>query len=199
MVKPTHRARPSYAADGPDSRRPVWFFPSDYAGFWRRLAIELTDAVAIVILLVALAAAVIVLHPAERPDDRILATLWFCWLASIYGYFVFLKRSRLGTVGYRLAGVRIVDLYGSPPDLGALTLRLLFALAGPFNILLDMLWIPSDRHGQALRDKLAHTYVVKADAEPAGVARVVLRTSSILGMSFVFEDVEPLSVGARER
>lgn len=39
------------------------------------------------------------------------------------------------------------------------------------------LWIPSDPWRQSLRDKLAHTYVVKVGAEPAGRARV--STSSI--------------------
>jgi hypothetical protein len=37
--------------------------------------------------------------------------------------------------------------------------------------------------------------VVKATAEPAGPARVVLRTYYVMGMSFVFRDVEPLSMG----
>jgi uncharacterized RDD family membrane protein YckC len=198
VVTTAYRVRVRDAADGPGSPDAVWYFPSDYAGFWRRLAIELADAVAIVVLLLGITAAVILLHPAERPDDRILSMLWGGWLACIYGYFVILKRSRFSTVGYRLARVRIVDPYGRPPGLGALALRLSFGLVGPINILLDMLWIPADRHKQSLRDKLAHTYVVKAGAEPAGTARVVLRTYYIMGMSFVFRDVEPMSVGARE-
>jgi len=178
------------------SLQAVWFFPSDYVGFWRRLAVELVDGVVIVVVLLVVTATVVLLDPAEELNDATLAVLVSGWAVFIYGYFVVLKRSRVNTVGYRLARVRIVDAYGRPPGLGALTLRLPFGLLGPFNVILDMLWIPSDRHKQALRDKLAHTYVVKANAEPAGPARVVFRTYYIMGMSFVFQDVEPVAVGS---
>jgi uncharacterized RDD family membrane protein YckC len=180
---------------GPAGASGVWFFPSDYAGFWRRLAVELADAVVIAIVLLVVSLAVVLLDPSEDLTDRTALVLISCWALLIYGYFVLLKRSRLGTVGYRLGGVRIVDAAGRTPGLGALTLRLSFGLLGPFNIVLDMLWIPSDRHRQTLRDKFAGTYVVKATAEPAGPARVVLRTYYVMGMSFVFRDVEPLSMG----
>jgi uncharacterized RDD family membrane protein YckC len=184
------------AGDRPSSKPAVWFFPSDYVGVWRRLAVELVDSVVIVVGLVVVTATVVLLDPGEDLSDTTLAVVISCWAVLIYGYFVVLKRSRLTTVGYRLAGVRILDASGRPPRLGAMTLRLSFGLLGPFNIVLDMLWIPFDRHKQTLRDKLAHTYVVKANAEPAGPARIVVRTYSILGMSFVFQDVEPVSVGS---
>jgi len=181
------------------SLQAVWFFPSDYVGFWRRLAVELVDGVVIVVVLLVVTATVVLLDPAEELNDATLAVLVSGWAVSIYGYLVVLKRSRFTTAGYRLARVRIVDAYGRPPRFGALTLRLSFGLLGPFNVVLDMLWIPFDRHKQALRDKLAHTYVVKANAEPAGPARVVLRTYDIMGMSFVFQDVEPVAVGSGGR
>ena len=184
------------AGDRLSSLQAVWFFPSDYVGFWRRLAVELVDSVVIVVVLLVVTATVVLLDPGEDLSDTTLAVLVSCWAVFIYGYFVVLKRSRVNTVGYRLARVRIVDAYGRPPGLGALTLRLSFGLLGPFNVVLDMLWIPFDRHKQALRDKLAHTYVVKANAEPAGPARVVFRTYYIMGMSFVFQDVEPVAVGS---
>jgi RDD family len=142
---------------------------------------------------------VLLLDPSEGSGDASLAVLVLCWAVLVYGYFVVLKHSRFSPVGYRLARARIVDSYGRPPGLGALTLRLSFGLLGPFNVFLDMLWIPSDRHKQALRDKFAHTYVVKASAEPAGPARVVFRTYYIMGMSFVFQEVEPVSMGSGQR
>ena len=172
----------------------VWFFPSDYAGFWRRLAVELVDVVVIAVVLLVVGVAIVLLDPSEDLSDRTVLVLMSSWVLLVYGYFVLLKRSRLGTVGYRLGGVRVVDAAGRPPGLGALTLRLLFGLFGPLNIVLDMLWIPADRHRQTLRDKCASTYVVKVNAAPAGPARVVFRTYYIMGMAFVFRDVEPLSI-----
>jgi uncharacterized RDD family membrane protein YckC len=174
----------------------VWFFPSDYAGFWRRLGVELADAVVIAVLLLIVTVTVALLDPVGDWNDTYL---FAGWLALGWIYFVVLKRTPIGTVGYRLAGVRIVDAYGRAPGLGALTLRLAFGILGPLNIVLDLLWIPSDRHKQSLRDKFAHTYVVKATAQPAGPARVVLRTSSVLGMAVVFRDVEAVSVGGARR
>jgi uncharacterized RDD family membrane protein YckC len=170
----------------------VWYFPSDYAGFWRRLGIELADATMIVVLLLVVTVSVALLDPMGEWND---SYLFAGWAALVWGYFVLLKRIRVGTVGYRLAGVHIVDAYGRPPGLGALTLRLAFGLLGPVNFLLDVLWIPSDRHKQSLRDKFAHTYVVKTGAQPAGPARVVHRTYYVMGMAFVFQDVEAVSVG----
>jgi hypothetical protein len=52
-----------------------------------------------------------------------------------------------------------------------------------------MLSIPSDRRKQSQRDKFAHTYVVRANAPPAGPARIVFRNYYIMGMSFVFQDI----------
>jgi uncharacterized RDD family membrane protein YckC len=170
----------------------VWFFPSDYAGFWRRLGIELADAAVIVMLLLSVTVTVALMDPVGDWNDTYL---FLGWAALVWAYFVLLKRTPVGTVGYRLAGVRIVDAYGRTPGLGALTLRLAFGILGPINIILDLLWIPSDRHKQSLRDKFAHTYVVKAGAQPAGPARVVLRTYYIMGMAFEFRDVEAVSVG----
>ncbi len=87
-----------------------------------------------------------------------------------------------------------MDATGRRPRLGALTLRFLFAVAGRINIVLDMLWMPSDRSCQSLRDKLPHSYVVKAGAEPAGPARLlVYQQRCVMGMSFVFQELQPLS------
>jgi uncharacterized RDD family membrane protein YckC len=187
------------AGGRPGSQRAVWFFPSDYAGFWRRLAVQLVDGVVMAVVLLVVSTTVILLDPAEDLGDATVAVLISCWAVLIYGYFVVLKRSRVSTVGYRLAGVRIVDAYGRPPALGAMTLRLSFGLLGPLNVMLDMFWIPSGRHRQALRDTFARTYVVKARAEPAGPARVVLRTYHVAGASFVCSDVEPVAMGSDDR
>ena len=161
----------------------VYFASSDYAGFWRRVLVEVADVFTVAILLV-LVAVILSSVLAE-------AGLLLCWAATIYWYFVIMKHSRLRTIGYRLGRVRIVDAYGQPLSHWALSLRLLFAVVGPLNLVLDMLWIPSDPCKQSLRDKLAHSYVVKESAQAAGRARVIYRNYFILGMAFVFQEIEP--------
>lgn len=199
MVNTHDRVRVRDAADSLVSRQAVWYFPSDYAGPWRRLVAELVDLVVMTAVLLIAALAVTVALPPERSDAHLLATLLVSWLTCLVGYFVVLKRTRVGTVGYWMARIRIVDPQGRRPGLVPLLLRLGFVVLGPLNIVLDALWIPSDRCRQTLRDKLAHTYVVKAGAAPAGPGRIVRRTYSVMGATFVVEEVVPLSVGRGDR
>jgi uncharacterized RDD family membrane protein YckC len=178
------------------TRRAVWFSPDAYAGFWRRLGVESVDIACVLLVAATLLMAFSLATGDDDPHDAIvLLTL----LPTAYLYLVVVKWSRFGTVGYWLFRVRLVDAAGRQPGLGTLSLRFLFAVAGPINIVLDMLWIPSDRWRQSLRDKLAHTYVVKAGAEPAGTARVVYRQHYLMGMSFVFQELEPLSAPSTGR
>jgi uncharacterized RDD family membrane protein YckC len=177
------------ASDRLPYARPVCFSPDDYAGFWRRLTAELVDMAAVMMLGVIVTAIMVLATPADAPRDLVLLT---AWTALVYGYFVVLKRSPARTPGYWVARVHIVDVYGCPPGLGPLTVRLLFAVAGPLNFILDMIWIPSDRHRQSLRDKVAHTYVVKTRARPAGPALLVYRQSYVMGMSLLFQELEPI-------
>ena len=106
-----------------------------------------------------------------------------------FGYFVLLKRSRFRTLGYRLLRARIVNLQGSRPSIYALTIRLLFAVLGPLNFLLDLMWIPGDRYRQALRDKFAHTYVIRDRAEPVARGGIIYTSYHVLGMAFIFPEV----------
>ena len=63
-------------------------------------------------------------------------------------------------------------------------------MLGPLNWLMDLLWLSGDTHRQALRDKFTGTYVVKRLAEPAGNGKVVYRSYDIVGLNFVFREVE---------
>jgi uncharacterized RDD family membrane protein YckC len=118
----------------------------------------------------------------------ILILIWF-------SYFVLLKHSKFGTVGYRIGHVRIVNLQGNNPSVYSLTLRLIFAVIGPLNILLDLLWIPSDPHRQSLRDKFASTYVVKRNAQVAGRGEIIFRKYSIFGWNLLFQEVDRAANG----
>ena len=163
-----------------------YYRTQDYVGVWRRLLVVFVDIAVVLGLIVAAGIALYTLLP-----ERFGVALQLPVAAGLsFLYLVLLKRSRLRTIGYRLAGVRVVDFHGGMPSVASLTLRLTFAVFGPFNILLDLLWIPGDPHRQALRDKFAHTYVVRSQAEPAGSAPIELRPCFILGCSFLFQEVD---------
>jgi len=115
----------------------------------------------------------------------------FWWSSIVLGfvYLVLFKRSPLRTLGHMLGGVRIVNLQGGRPSLWALTMRALFVFIGPLNVFLDIVWVTGDEHRQALRDKWAHTYVIRNRAVPAGQGTVTWKRYTILGMNFLFQEI----------
>jgi hypothetical protein len=76
------------------------------------------------------------------------------------------------------------------PGYGALTLRLMFAMLGPLNWVIDLAWLSSDPHRQAIRDKFAATYVVRGTAVPAGSGKIIYRQYDIASYNCLFREVE---------
>lgn len=175
----------------------VYYRQEDHAGFWCRLTIDLVDVAASAVLWLVLFLAIAMLLPLDEEqfetEEMPASVTLVMWLAAAvvgFSYFVVLKRL-FRTLGHTLCRTRIVDLQGERPGIFALTIRFLFALFGPLNFFLDLLWIPSDRYRQALRDKFAHTLVIHADAVPAGRGNLVYRTYYVMGAAFLFAEVLP--------
>lgn len=174
-----------------DTEYGVFYRPFDYCGAWRRLVVDMVDVIAAFALFFLAAVGIVLVDPDFTPmEDTILPLLFVVWFA----YFVGFKASPLRTLGYRLGRVKAVTLQGQPLTFWLHCVRFLFMVFGPVNFLVDLLWISTDPMRQTLRDKLAHTYVVKADATPAGEGRIVYRYYHILGWSFIFREVEPHAV-----
>ena len=160
----------------------VYFRQEDYASTWRRLLIASIDGA---LIYLACAASFTGLYPTGSA-----ALICAVWTAICFSYMVLLKHTKIGTLGYRLCGVRIVGIDGQRPAISSLTLRALFVLFGPINYCWDFLWIPSDTHRQALRDKFASTYVVKRRAEAMGSCRQIHRCYWLLEYNFLFRELE---------
>jgi uncharacterized RDD family membrane protein YckC len=165
-----------------DTATGVWFRRDDYAGLFRRLAIDILDGLIVGCLCFGLLLVV--------RDSVPYRVLFAGWVGILFCYFVLLKRSRFGTVGYRLFGAKIVDMWGRVPGLWPLTLRMFFLVFGPLNYLMDILWLSSDAHRQALRDKFTQTYVVRKNAQPAGTGKLIYRYYEIFGYNFLFREIE---------
>lgn len=165
----------------------VFYRYEDHAGFFRRILIDLIDvtiAFALSITCVSLARAAFT----SGSEGRFYAFL-FSWFGVWYIYFVLLKRSRLRTAGYWIGGVKIVNLRGERPGLFWMTFRLGFAVFGPLNVVVDLVWIGNDDYRQALRDKFARTYVIRRNATPAGRGPIHYEYYTLLGMSLIFPEV----------
>ena len=159
----------------------VYYRSEDYASFGLRMLIDIIDLFIVF--------AVFITVSLFTDDFFSMNLLMLVWIAIWFSYFVLLKRSKMGTVGYMVAKVRIVNLKGERPSVYSLALRLMFAILGPFNSILDLLWIPSDEHRQALRDKFAKTYVIKRTALPAGTGKIIYHNYDIFGWRFIFSEV----------
>ena len=163
----------------------VYYDRKDYAGVARRLLIDLIDVPVALILSVLVGSAASTLMPGAEQGPIVLLLFGAVWFA----YFVLLKRSRFRTLGYMALGAKIVSLKGGQPGILSLLGRLLFAFAGPLNFLIDLFWLTGDPNRQAIRDKLAGTYVIRLHATPAGSGPIMIRTYMFWGMTFLFREV----------
>jgi uncharacterized RDD family membrane protein YckC len=180
-------------ATHPPDKRPdgVYFSPGDYAGFVRRVAAGVVDVVALWVIWLALAFAWWLTEPELSLEGA--------FVLACYLYLAPLKASRARTLGYRLAGLRVVDLYGRRPSLARMTLRCLPLMVGAGFWLTDLLWMFGERERRKLTDLLAGTYVVRAGVEAAGNGPVVAAYYDAFGYFLVFGEVRRAAGAERPR
>ena len=164
----------------------VYYSRSDYAGVGRRLVILMIDGVVTLVFLVVLLLSFLSLAPDSR---RALDLHLLAFVSATFMYLAVLARTEWGTLGYKLTGVRVVNLNGQVPTLGSMAYRTLFALLGPVNALMDIVWVGGDPNAQSVRDKLAGTYIVRRSAAPAGRARIRRVTLSVFGYILMVHEV----------
>jgi len=170
----------------------VYYQDDAYAGFVRRLMVIAIDSVILVVLgLTIWIGLMFFVWDATIGDLRWDPSGIFLltWLAIAWVYLSVLKPSKWRTVGYRLTGLKIVGIRGQRPSIVRMTFRMLLWLFGPFNLLLDLMWLGVDSEHQSLRDCYAGTYVVRFDAEPIGRAQVHLAYYNAFGFSLMYPRV----------
>ena len=168
--------------------RGVFYALADHAGILRRLCIVAVDFA----VLLGLGALLFVAGDRWEWIPQCPVELW---LLAVYLYMAVLKMTPWGTVGYLLTGVRLVDLRGRRPSLWRVTLRLIFLVLGPINMLFDIIWLGGDPNRQSIRDKFAGTYVIRKRAVPAGEGRVKYVTYFFLCHCLTFEEIERADIG----
>ncbi len=165
----------------------VFYATEDYAGIVRRLFILFVDG----LVMLALAVAIFYVLGRLMGQDVDMALkasglLFLLW----YVYMAVLKITPLGTLGYRLAGVRLVTIHGERPSIWRSSFRFLFLLMGPLNPICDVIWLGSETDRQGMRDKFAGTYVVRRGARPAGCGRVGYEHLFLGAWALIFRRVE---------
>ena len=142
-------------------------------GFWRRLFAGLLDLIIIIpasLIVIWLASKLTGVHVPRGLDfwlDLILASdpalvmalgLTIA-VAALYALVFQVTQGR--TIGMRVLGMRVVDIYGDSPSAARCVARTLGYLGGVATLLLGFLWIGFDREKRALHDWIAGTYVIR--------------------------------------
>lgn len=165
----------------------VVFADGDYVGLFRRFVIILVDGALVWFALIPLTW--LWYDVIDRVGDPYDQLLW-SWIGFCYVYLAILTPSRIRSVGLWVTGARIVDHKGHPSSVIRMTFRsFLWLLGGPFNPVIDLLWLGSDQHRQTLRDKCAGTYVVNRRAAPVGHGKRTSAYYNFMGVLLIFWEV----------
>jgi uncharacterized RDD family membrane protein YckC len=162
----------------------VYYRKADHARIARRLVSDVVDAI---VLLFAVMVVGTVCTAMMGPTDRAVMWIMIIWPAICYIYLVILKPSKVRSLGYIVADLKIVTIKGHRPSLPRMTFRLGLAFLGSWFIPpLELIWVGIDDDSQTLRDRYASTYVVRARAEPVGRGSIHLTRYMALGWNLMF-------------
>jgi len=167
----------------------VFYRSDDYAGFSKRIIIYFVDVFAILGFCIFFTPTGLSFFYDEF-DALMKANLLYAVPVVAFIYLVFIKRTNFGTLGYWLAGVKVVSLEGKRPSVFQMTLRFALLTLGPIHPLIDFIWLAGDKDRQTLRDKIEGTYIVRDWAVPIGQGDITLSKYNLLGFSFFFKEVK---------
>lgn len=114
-------------------------------------------------------------------------------------YQIGMRRLPGGTLGYRLAGIRLVDESGGPPSWRALIKRSCIAIALAMflcvPLLISYLYALKHPKRQTGHDFWSGTWAVRKRAKPAGPALTTYQSKLLLIFLLNYIDVEPYTPG----
>ncbi len=134
------------------------------AGFGRRFAALLYDAVLLAALLVTVTSAAVFLNHRTAVEPASAGAWWYLYraalVATIAGYYL-INWTRSGqTLGMRAWHLRTVTDAGQPLPLNAAALRFVLGALAWAPAALGVLWLYADPDHLALHDRLSKTRVV---------------------------------------
>ena len=190
-----------------DSMHAVYFSDEDYARLPRRLLAFVVDLIVVILLAVVLLVAFqILVVPAdvramprsEEQQKRLNEAvrpyriqMLLTAAVPVLAYHVMLRTSRNGTIGYRLAGIRLVTHLGAPPDLRRAGRRFLLAVPACMALAVAYLSTLSDARRQAFHDRWAGTWMVRKHAQPAGPADVQIQIKLFGPWALKYDSLAP--------
>lgn len=163
----------------------VYYAAEDAPCLIVRFLVDLID-VCVIVAMVLISSS---LMSSWFPDPLIPINIaiW-CYIFLCWCYLVLLKVSGVGTLGYALFRLRVVTLRNERPSLIRMTFRLGLSLI--FNPLVDLAAVTVDNTHQAVRDRLAGTYVIRRRATPAGHGPIVRSRLFFMNLTLLYEEVQ---------
>ncbi len=199
-----------------DHQHVVYFHQTDYAGPVRRMISFIIDLLFIIFLLMFLEIGAGYPFPPDvqermkaAPDTaarnairqeyfsqpviqkRQGLTMRF-WFVAAIAYHIALRRTRGGTVGHRLTGMRLIDCFNQPPPWRVLVKRFFLATATTLPFGISYFQCMKNPRRQALHDRWCNTWMVRRDAVPAGPGMLVHQVQVLRSWAMRYFDVEPL-------
>ena len=99
----------------------VYYAADDYIGIGRRIVLICVDLTVIILggVVLAWTLATVDAEGSERSMMRAALYSWLLYVALVAAYMTVIKASKIRTIGYRVAGTKIVDLRGRRPSIAA--------------------------------------------------------------------------------
>jgi uncharacterized RDD family membrane protein YckC len=141
-----------------------------YAGFWRRAAAALIDALVLLVLLVPII--LVIVSTFEVRADRLGpgdAVYWLANLLITWLYYAGLESGvRQATLGKRLMRLRVTDLDGEPISFGRATLRHAAKLVSLLPFMIGFVAAGVSPRKQGFHDMIAGCLVLRGSDSAAG-------------------------------
>ncbi len=166
-----------------------YYDDKQYAGIAIRLLVMVIDSIILLTVGIVLWVPFALLIMSGTLEIDPSGYFWLLYLVAIWVYLAPIKRSDFGTIGLKLLGLTLVSAKGGKPSLLNMTMRMMMWMFGPFNLILDLLWLGADTERQSLRDCYLGTYLVKRGSVPVGRAPVHLTYYNAMGFSLSYPRV----------
>jgi uncharacterized RDD family membrane protein YckC len=169
----------------------VYYAADDYIGIGRRIVLICVDLTVIILggVVLAWTLATVDAEGSERSMMRAALYSWLLYVALVAAYMTVIKASKIRTIGYRVAGTKIVDLRGRRPSIFRMLFRLSLWVLGPFSFVFDLIWAGIDEDRQTLRDRFAGTCVIRNCAESVGRGEIHMAYFTGGGFALVYPHV----------
>jgi len=135
----------------------------DYCGFWRRFAANFLDGTILGIaykLVKTVLLAIASLSGTAYPGF----SKWMLCTIIFWTYMIWFKGFKGATPGYNVFGIRIISINGTQVSIKQIIVRVISSFFSAIPLGLGYIWIAVDANRQAWHDKIAGTYVIKANA-----------------------------------